>query len=152
MRYLILILLPLISFSQSDVPDKYWLDDGNFEEVINGNSAFGDDDHGNIFWPGKRGAACIGCFSDSTHSRIVLYVGASAWRGCSNHGGDHNCANACFGFRHTWLGFSDVYLVIKSQKGGRNCLSLVNCNDGSIGFLDGVLLRFRPPIMTPSRP
>ena len=43
MKYLILILIPFLSFSQSDVPDKYWLTDDNFEEVVSGNSAFGDD-------------------------------------------------------------------------------------------------------------
>ena len=30
MKYLILILIPFLSFSQSDVPDKYWLTDDNF--------------------------------------------------------------------------------------------------------------------------
>ena len=34
MKYLILLLIPFISFSQVDVPSKYWLDDNNFEEAI----------------------------------------------------------------------------------------------------------------------
>ena len=53
MKYLILILIPFLSFSQSDVPDKYWLTDDNFEEVVSGNSAFGDDNDQTIlieFW------------------------------------------------------------------------------------------------------
>ena len=41
---LILLLVPFISYTQSSVPDKYWLDDSNFEEAIEGNHAFGDDD------------------------------------------------------------------------------------------------------------
>lgn len=42
MKYLILILIPIISFSQSDVPTKYWINDSDFEEKINNNNAFGD--------------------------------------------------------------------------------------------------------------
>jgi hypothetical protein len=38
-------LMPLILLGQQDVPEKYWLDDSNYEEVVNGNSAFGDDDN-----------------------------------------------------------------------------------------------------------
>ena len=41
---LLLFTLPTILFSQSDVPDKYWLDDSNYEKVINGKDAFGDDE------------------------------------------------------------------------------------------------------------
>ena len=37
-------LIPLILLGQQDVPEKYWLDDSNYEEVVNGNSAFGDDE------------------------------------------------------------------------------------------------------------
>ena len=43
MKYLILILIPFFSFSQQDVPAKYWIDDTSFESSINTNSAFGDD-------------------------------------------------------------------------------------------------------------
>jgi hypothetical protein len=35
-------LFPLIIYSQSEVPDKYWLDDSNYEEVINQKGAFDD--------------------------------------------------------------------------------------------------------------
>ena len=40
----LLIAIPSILFGQQDVPEKYWLDDSNYEEIVNGNSAFGDDD------------------------------------------------------------------------------------------------------------
>lgn len=53
MKYLILILLPLISFAQVEVPEEHWLTDENFEEVVSGNSAFGDDNEQAIlieFW------------------------------------------------------------------------------------------------------
>ena len=39
MKYIILILIPLLSIAQSNVPDKYWLDDSNFEKAINSSSA-----------------------------------------------------------------------------------------------------------------
>ena len=41
---LILLVIPSILIGQSDVPDKYWLDDSNYEEVVNGKNAFGDDE------------------------------------------------------------------------------------------------------------
>ena len=34
MKYIILLLIPFISFSQVDVPSGYWLDDNNFEKRI----------------------------------------------------------------------------------------------------------------------
>ena len=43
MKYLILILIPFLSFTQQDVPDKYWVEDNEFENAINTNEAFGDD-------------------------------------------------------------------------------------------------------------
>ena len=52
MKYLILILIPFISFSQVDVPDEYWLTDDNFEEAIL-SGAFGDDNEQTVlieFW------------------------------------------------------------------------------------------------------
>lgn len=52
MKNLILLLIPFISFSQVEVPDKYWLDDSNFEEAIS-SGAFGDDNESTIvieFW------------------------------------------------------------------------------------------------------
>ena len=40
---LILFLIPFISFTQSDVPDEYWIDDSNFEEKVTG-GAFDETD------------------------------------------------------------------------------------------------------------
>ena len=39
MKYIILLLIPFLSFSQQDVPEKYWVTDSNFEQVINTNEA-----------------------------------------------------------------------------------------------------------------
>ena len=53
MKYLILILIPFISLSQSEVPDEYWLDDSNFENIIHASDAFDDDQQETIlveFW------------------------------------------------------------------------------------------------------
>ena len=44
MKYLILILIPFLSFSQQDVPSKYWIDDSDFEKRISSKSAFGDEE------------------------------------------------------------------------------------------------------------
>ena len=52
MKYLILILFPLLSYTQSQVPEKYWLDDSKFEAAIS-SEAFGDDNDTTIvveFW------------------------------------------------------------------------------------------------------
>jgi len=38
----LIFLLPTITYSQSVVPDKYWLDDSNYEEVVNTKGAFDD--------------------------------------------------------------------------------------------------------------
>ena len=61
MKYLILILIPFISFSQTEVPEKYWLDDVSFEEAIS-SSAFGDDNEKTIlieFWAKFNEANCF---------------------------------------------------------------------------------------------
>jgi len=61
MKYL-LILIPFLSFSQSDVPDKYWIDDSNFEDKINTNNAFGDDEVKPVvieFWAKFNEANCF---------------------------------------------------------------------------------------------
>jgi len=47
------LLIPFITFAQSDVPEKYWIDDTNFEEKINIKEAFGDDNNKPVvveFW------------------------------------------------------------------------------------------------------
>ena len=78
MKYLILILIPFISFSQSDVPDKYWLDDNSFEEKISNNSAFGDDNEETIlveFWAKFNEANCFAEWEqvkDATYYRVDI--------------------------------------------------------------------------------
>ena len=53
MRTILLFLIPIITFAQQDVPDKYWIDDSSFDEAISHSSAFGDDESSVIvveFW------------------------------------------------------------------------------------------------------
>ena len=38
----LIFLLPLILHSQSKVPEKYWLDDSNYEKIVNTRGAFDD--------------------------------------------------------------------------------------------------------------
>ncbi len=38
----LILLFPLMTYGQSEVPDKYWLDDSNYEEVVNTKGAFDD--------------------------------------------------------------------------------------------------------------
>ena len=62
MKYLILLLIPFISFAQVDVPDKYWIDDSDFENKINETQAFGDDNTKPIvveFWAKFNEANCL---------------------------------------------------------------------------------------------
>ena len=62
MRFLILLLIPLISFSQQDVPAEYWIDDSDFEETINEHNAFGDDQEKPVvieFWAKFNEANCF---------------------------------------------------------------------------------------------
>ncbi len=62
MKTLILLLLPLITFSQVNVPDKNWLDDSSFNDAVAGTSAFGDDNTDTIvveFWAKFNEANCF---------------------------------------------------------------------------------------------
>ena len=59
---LLLILITNILFAQVDVPAKYWIEDSNFEEKINENHAFGDDDKLPViveFWASFNAANCF---------------------------------------------------------------------------------------------
>ena len=61
MKYL-LILIPFISFAQVDVPEKYWIEDSEFENKINEKQAFGDDDTKPVvveFWAKFNEANCF---------------------------------------------------------------------------------------------
>ena len=62
MKNLILLLIPFITFSQVDVPEKYWIDDSNFEDTISNDNAFGDDNNETIvveFWAKFNEANCF---------------------------------------------------------------------------------------------
>jgi len=70
---LILILLPLLSFSQTEVPEELWLDDSNFEDKVSDNSAFGDDNEETIlveFWAKFNEA---NCFAEWEQIKDALY-------------------------------------------------------------------------------
>ena len=60
MKYIILLLIPFLSFAQVDVPEKYWLDDSNFEDVILP-GAFSDNDETIVveFWAKFNEANCF---------------------------------------------------------------------------------------------
>ena len=73
MRFLILLLIPLISFSQQDVPAEYWIDDSDFEETINEHNAFGDDQEKPVvieFWAKFNEA---NCFAEWDELEDVVY-------------------------------------------------------------------------------
>ena len=73
MKYLILILIPFLSFSQQDVPDKYWVEDSEFENAINTNEAFGDDQNKPVvieFWAKFNEA---NCFADWDKIQNAIY-------------------------------------------------------------------------------
>jgi thiol-disulfide isomerase/thioredoxin len=78
MKYLILLLIPFISFSQVDVPSKYWINDDQFEDNINAKSAFGDDDSKPViveFWAKFNEANCFGEWEeleDATYYRVNI--------------------------------------------------------------------------------
>ena len=63
MKYLniVLLLIPFLTFSQEDVPSEYWIDDNDFENAINTNEAFGDDETKPVvveFWAKFNEANC----------------------------------------------------------------------------------------------
>ena len=72
MQY-VLILIPFISFAQVDVPDKYWIDDSDFENKINETQAFGDDNTKPVvveFWAKFNEA---NCFAEWDELEDVIY-------------------------------------------------------------------------------
>ena len=76
MKFKITLLLTLITniiFAQVDVPAKYWIEDSNFEEKINENHTFGDDDKLPViveFWASFNAA---NCFADWDKIKNALY-------------------------------------------------------------------------------
>ena len=75
---LILILLPLLSFSQTEVPEEIWIEDSSYEEKVSDNSAFGDDNEETIlveFWAKFNEANCFAEWEqvkDATYYRIDI--------------------------------------------------------------------------------
>ena len=70
---LLLTLITNILFAQVDVPAKYWIEDSNFEEKINENHAFGDDDKLPViveFWASFNAA---NCFADWDKIKDAIY-------------------------------------------------------------------------------
>jgi thiol-disulfide isomerase/thioredoxin len=62
MRTLILLLISALGHAQSEVPEKYWIDDSNFDQIISNDNAFGDDNDGTIvveFWAKFNEANCF---------------------------------------------------------------------------------------------
>jgi len=73
MLVLILVFAASITMAQSDVPDKYWIDDTNFEEKINIKEAFGDDNNKPViveFWAKFNEA---NCFAQWKELKDVVY-------------------------------------------------------------------------------
>jgi len=62
MKNLILLLISALTYAQSDVPEKYWIDDSNFDQTVRNDNAFGDDNDGTIvveFWAKFNEANCF---------------------------------------------------------------------------------------------
>jgi len=73
MRFIIILLVSFYSYSQSDVPTEYWIDDSNFEEKINQKTAFGDDEMQPVvveFWAEFNEQ---NCFADWDKIENALY-------------------------------------------------------------------------------
>ena len=76
MKYIFLFLIPFLSFSQQDVPKEYWITDSDFENVINTNEAFGDDETKPViveFWAKFNEE---NCFADWDKLENVIYYRA----------------------------------------------------------------------------
>lgn len=62
MKNLILFLISALTYAQSEVPEKYWIDDSNFDQTVRNDNAFGDDNDGTIvveFWAKFNEANCF---------------------------------------------------------------------------------------------
>ena len=73
---LLLIAMPLLLLGQQEVPEKYWLDDSNYENTVNGNSAFGDDDDKVIvveYWAKFNEANCYANWKEIADKDGVSY-------------------------------------------------------------------------------
>jgi thioredoxin-like negative regulator of GroEL len=71
MRYILLFLVTSL-YTQVEVPDKYWLDDSNFEKNISDASAFGDDNNDTIvveFWAEFNSINCLEEWQDIKNAK-----------------------------------------------------------------------------------
>lgn len=62
MKNLILFLISALTYAQSDVPEKYWIDDSNFDQTVRNDNAFGDENNDTIvveFWAKFNEANCF---------------------------------------------------------------------------------------------
>ena len=62
MKNLILFLISALTYAQSDVPEKYWIDDSNFDQTVRNDNAFGDENNNTIvveFWAKFNEANCF---------------------------------------------------------------------------------------------
>ena len=96
MKYIILFLIPFLSFSQQDVPDKYWIDDSGFEQAINTNEAFGDDQNKPViveFWAKFNEVNCLAEWQelkDVIYYRVDISKAPEAKKKYSTHGANFN--------------------------------------------------------------
>jgi len=68
-----LALLTNVTLAQQDVPEKYWIEDSNFEEKINEHHRFGDDDKLPViveFWASFN---AVNCFADWDKIENAIY-------------------------------------------------------------------------------
>jgi thiol-disulfide isomerase/thioredoxin len=78
MRTLILLLFSVLAHAQSDVPEKYWIDDSNFQDTIGDDNAFGDDNSKTIvieFWAKFNEANCFNDWKqikDASYYRVDI--------------------------------------------------------------------------------
>lgn len=78
MKTLILLLFSVVAHAQSDVPEKYWIDDSNFEDTISNDNAFGDDNNDTIvieFWAKFNEANCFNDWKqikDASYYRVDI--------------------------------------------------------------------------------
>ena len=71
--FILISFLSLTLYAQSDVPEKYWIEDSNFEEKIKEHHVFGDDDKLPVvveFWASFNAE---NCFADWDKIKNAIY-------------------------------------------------------------------------------
>ena len=78
MKYIILILFTFNIYAQQEVPEKYWIEDNNFENKINEKEAFGSNLDQIVvveFWAKFNEANCFGDWDkieDAVYYRVDI--------------------------------------------------------------------------------